>query len=250
MPEGMTMKGLRGLVLLVLVGFAPVGMAAGQSKSRAGRGVEGHWAGPLKVTIRGELQITLAVTKGKDGSLSGTWGSPDEALKDLPLESIEFNEGALTFTTKHGAIYKGKLNRPGTEIVGQWTHRGKTIPLNFKRFDPSKVVVAPIPKELEGIWEGKLKLNGGIELRLALKVQKTGEGALKATLASPDQGANNIPVGSVGLKDDVLTFESKIIGAKFTGKRSKDGMAFEGQFEQTGAKFPLTLKAEEDGQAQ
>ena len=45
---------------------------------------------------------------------------------------------------------------------------------------------------------------------------------MKATLASPDQGANNIPVSSIGLKDNVLTFESKIIGAKFTGKKNTD----------------------------
>jgi uncharacterized protein len=73
-------------------------------------------------------------------------------------------------------------------------------------------------------------------------VEKGKDGALKAVLASPDQGANNIPISGIGLKDDVLTFESKNIGAKFTGKRNKGGTAFEGQFEQGGAKLPLTLK--------
>ena len=62
------------------------------------------------------------------------------------------------------------------------------------------------PKELEGIWEGKIKVAGGIELRLALKVEKGKDGALKAVLASPDQGVNNIPISAVGLKDDSLTF--------------------------------------------
>ena len=64
---------------------------------------------------------------------------------------------------------------------------------------------------------------------------------MKATLASPDQGANNIPISSIGLKDDVLTFESKIIGAKFTGKKNEKGTAFEGEFNQAGVKLPLTL---------
>ena len=40
------------------------------------------------------------------------------------------------------------------EIAGEWTQGGRTFPLTFKRYDPSKVVVMPIPKELEGIWEG------------------------------------------------------------------------------------------------
>ncbi len=102
--------------------------------------------------------------------------------------------------------------------------------------------MVPIPKELEGIWEGKLKVNGGIELRLVLKVEKGKDGVLKAALASPDQGANNILINAIGLKDNVLSFESKIIGAKYSGKKNKDGTAFEGQFEQGGLKFPLTLK--------
>jgi uncharacterized protein len=94
---------------------------------------------------------------------------------------------------------------------------------------------------MSGIWEGKLKVNGGIELRLALKVEKGKDGALNATLASPDQGANNIPISSIDLKDDVLTFERKAIGAKFTGKKNKKGTAFEGEFNQGGAKLPLTI---------
>ena len=65
---------------------------------------------------------------------------------------------------------------------------------------------------------------------------------MKAALASPDQGANNIPIGAIGLKDNVLTFESKVIGAKYSGKKNPDGTAFEGQFEQNGLKLQLTLK--------
>ena len=189
------------------------------------------------------LRITLEVTKGTNGSLSGKWGSPDEAMSALPLESIVLTDGVLTFSAKPtGATFKGKLNESGTEVVGDWTQSGKSFAIAFKRFDPSKVVVATIPQELEGIWEGKLKLNAGIELRLALKVEKGKDGALKATLASPDQGANNIPISSIGLKDDVLTFESKIIAAKFTGKKNKEKSAFEGEFNQGGGKLPLTLK--------
>ena len=64
---------------------------------------------------------------------------------------------------------------------------------------------------------------------------------MKATLASPDQGANNIAVSSIGFKDNVLTFESKVIGAKFTGRKNEKGTAFEGEFDQLGAKIPLKL---------
>ncbi len=229
---------------LLVVGIAP-GWSSAQDRKAAAKGVEGDWQGVLKVTPQIELRITLAIAKKKDGSLSGSWGSPDEGLAKLPFAAVALKDGDLTFITMHGVTYKGKPNSAGTEIVGEWIQRGKTYPITFQRFDPSKVVVAPIPKELEGIWEGKIKVAGGIELRLVLKVEKGKDGALKAVLVSPDQGANTIPISAIGLKDGVLTFSSKIIGAKYTGKRNKDGTVFEGQFEQSGLKLPLTLKKTE-----
>jgi pimeloyl-ACP methyl ester carboxylesterase len=241
------MKWLTGLATILAVCLAVVRPVHADDKDppkkgQDHKGVEGNWEGPLKVTPQIELRITLEVQKDKDGSLSGKWGSPDESLKDLPLQSIALKGNVLSFTTKHQATYKGTLNEKGTEVKGDWAHRGKSFPLKFKRFDPAKVAVKAIPHELEGIWEGKLKVNGGIELRLALKVEKGKDGALKAALASPDQGANNIPISSISLKEDTLTFESKIIGAKFSGKKDKEGTFFEGEFNQMGAKLPLKLK--------
>ncbi len=236
------MKTLTVLVTLVMLIPAMGRAASGDAKAATVKGVEGNWQGTLRVTPQIELRITLEVIRGKDGSFSGNWGSPDETLKGLPLQTIAVKESTLTFTTKHGVTYEGKLNREETEVVGTWKQRGKSYPLNFGRFDPSKIVVVPIPQELEGIWEGKLKISGVIELRLALKVEKGKDGALKAVLASPDQGANNIPISSIGLKDNVLSFESKLIGGKYSGKKNPDGTAFEGQFEQNGLKLPLLLK--------
>ncbi len=236
------MKFLTLLATLMTIGLAPAVIARADEKASADKGVEGSWQGELAVTPQIQLRITLDVTKGKDGSLSGKLGSPDQGQKDLPLESIALEDRVLSFTLANaGATYKGKLNEKGTEIVGEWAQGGKTFPLALKRFDPSKVVAMAVPKELEGIWEGKLKVSGGIELRLALKVEKGKDGAFKATLASPDQGANDIAISSINLKDNELTFASKAIGAKFAGKKNEKGTAFEGEFSQGGAKLPLKL---------
>ena len=150
---------------------------ADDARSAVVKGVAGNWQGTLKATPQVELRITLDVARGKDGVLSGTWGSPDEAIEGLPLSSIALKDGVLAFATKHGVTYKGKMNREETEVVGEWTQLGKAYPLKFKRFDPSRVVAVAIPKELEGIWEGKLKVNGLIEIRLALRVEKGKDGA-------------------------------------------------------------------------
>jgi pimeloyl-ACP methyl ester carboxylesterase len=237
------MKRLTRLATLFMLGLSAAGMARANEKAAAGRGLVGSWEGPLKVTPQIELRIILEVEKSKSGSLTAKLASPDEGLKDLPIASIALEADVVTFDLRvTGATYKGKLNRDGTEITGEWTQRGSSFPLTLKRFDPSKVVAAVIPKELEGIWLGKLTAGGGIEVRLALKVEKGKDGALKAVLASPDQGVNSIPISSISLKDGALTFESKVIGASFNGKRNKDGTAFEGTFHQHGANLPLTLK--------
>ncbi len=229
--------------MLATMGFVPVGRARADDKSGQNPGIGGNWAAVLRVTPQIELRITLDLKVGKNGSVSGNWASPDEALKDLPFDSLAFKNGVLTFHANFSdAGYKGTLNKAGTEIAGSWTQRGKDYPMTFKRFDPAQVVAAPIPKELEGIWEGKLVVTGGIELRLVLKVEKGKDGALKAVLVSPDQSPIGIPVSQVGLKDGALSFESKRIGAKYAGKRNKTGTAFEGTFTQMGAKLPLVLK--------
>ena len=114
------MKWLTGLATLVLACSAIIwparadDKAAGkegvQEKAVAKKGVEGKWEGRVNVTPQIGLRITLDVTKAKDGSLSGKWGSPDQGQKDLPLESIAFKDGVLTFSAKAaGATYKGKL---------------------------------------------------------------------------------------------------------------------------------------------
>jgi pimeloyl-ACP methyl ester carboxylesterase len=230
------MTRLTVLAALGLVGLAPA-LWAGT------KGVAGDWEGTLTLTPQVKLRITFKVAEAGDGKLSGTWSSPDEGLEGVPFGSIGLDGDDFTFTMKHGVTYKGKRDASGREIAGEWTHRGRKYPVTFRLYDPAKVPAAPpIPRELEGLWEGKLKVNANMELRLVLKVEKDKGGKLKASLASPDQGANNLPISAIDLKGGVLTFESKLLGAKYTGKKSKEGTGFDGQFIQGGVKMPLLLK--------
>src|SRR5262245_61498747 len=107
----------RGLAI-VAVGFSLAGAAAVAAQTPATRGVDGSWIGVLKVTPQIELRITLDLTKAKDGSLTGKWGSPDESVSGLPLGFISLVNGELAFTTRNGVTYKGKPDAAGAEIVG------------------------------------------------------------------------------------------------------------------------------------
>lgn len=96
-------------------------------------------------------------------------------------------------------------------------------------------------QNIEGNWEGVLAVAGS-NLRLVLKISRAAVGALKATMDSLDQGANDLAVDTITLKDGALHFEMKQIGATYDGKLSSDGSEFSGTFLQGGNKFPLLFR--------
>lgn len=99
----------------------------------------------------------------------------------------------------------------------------------------------PAAKNAAGIWQGTIKV-GAVELRVVVKINKKDDGSLTGTLDSPDQGAKDLALDSIVLKDDKLTFELKLAGASFEGKLNMDGKEAEGEWKQGGTAFPLVLK--------
>jgi hypothetical protein len=77
-------------------------------------------------------------------------------------------------------------------------------------------------------------------------------GTLSGTWTSFDEGVEALPLASIAFKDSELTrttkhgatynVESKLIGAKYSGTKMKDGTGYEGQFAQYGMKNPLALR--------
>jgi len=94
---------------------------------------------------------------------------------------------------------------------------------------------------IEGIWEGKLEVLG-TELRIVFSISKNPDGALTATMDSPDQGVTGIPVEEAIFKDNTLRLEVKSAGGVFEGKVSEDFLVIEGEWRQSGQAFPLTVK--------
>src|SRR5262249_49056811 len=93
--------------------------------------------------------------------------------------------------------------------------------------------VAAAGQNLEGIWEGALDV-GVMKLRLALKVTKAADGALAAKLDSLDQGAMDLPVDVISLKDGAVHFEMKGLMVVFDGTLNKEGSEMAGQVKQGG----------------
>lgn len=92
----------------------------------------------------------------------------------------------------------------------------------------------------DGDWKGTLDA-GGTKLDLVLHISSK-DGALSATLDSPDQGATGLPIDSISVTANTVRFEMKSLGANYEGVFSADGSQIEGQFSQQGVRLPLTFK--------
>lgn len=90
----------------------------------------------------------------------------------------------------------------------------------------------------EGAWSGTLRIQA-IELDLIFNIKKE-DTAYSATMDSPDQGANGIPVRSIVTGTDSIRMEIPEIGMVYRG-RMTGGDRIEGSFEQRGQSFELDL---------
>lgn len=104
---------------------------------------------------------------------------------------------------------------------------------------------APSTKKLTGgkieHWLGTLKV-GVTELRLAIHLAKQADGSYQATLDSLDQGAKDLPIDEVTIKDRDVHLSAKNLKATFDGKLNAAGDVLEGQWKQGASSLPLTLK--------
>lgn len=97
--------------------------------------------------------------------------------------------------------------------------------------DPS----AAAPPPLAGAWQGGLAIGS---LRLVLHLIPDGAG-WKASFDSPDQGAHDLPAGSVKLAGDRLEVEFPGLNATYVARLN--GAALRGTWTQNGQPLPLDL---------
>jgi len=93
-------------------------------------------------------------------------------------------------------------------------------------------------QDIVGSWNGTLKINDKMQLRLVLNITQT-DGGYKSTLDSPDQGVKGIPATKTTFNDGILKFEVPSAKIVYTGTL-KDGK-FIGTFTQNNNDLPLEL---------
>ncbi|MCE7990389.1 MAG: alpha/beta hydrolase [Roseivirga sp.] len=95
-------------------------------------------------------------------------------------------------------------------------------------------------QDITGQWHGALDVQGS-QLRLVLHVKQV-DGAYKARLDSPDQGAKGMPISSITFENNVLKFSLSNINASYNGTFSSN--SFTGTWSQGGGSLALNFKRE------
>jgi hypothetical protein len=103
---------------------------------------------------------------------------------------------------------------------------------------------APATNSLAGDWLGTLD-TGAAKLRLLFKIGQTYGGVLTAKLDSLDQGARDIPVNAITVKDSAIRLEVKAVQGVYEGTLDEAGKKIAGTWQQAGHALPLTLERHE-----
>ena len=227
------------LLLALLTSFAPLVSAQPAAEP------SGHWEGTLQLP-NGELAIEIDLIKNEKSEWSGTISIPAQSVRGLPLAAIAVKGNSVTFAIKGppgDPRFEGTLTADAKSISGNLLQGGGSIPFSIKRTGDAKIEVAakstPIPKELEGQWEGSLDANGTI-LRLTLNMRNQPDGTATGSIVSVDQNGAEFPITTITAKESNLKLDVRMVGGSYDGDL-KDG-ALAGQWTQGGRTMPLTFK--------
>lgn len=222
-------------ILLMAIALSP--LAHPQSP------IIGDWQGVLN-TGGPQLHLVLHITAAKDGALSATLDSVDQAANGIPVSAISLKDGKLSMTVDavHGT-YEGTLSKDSGTIDGTWS-QGSPLPLSFTRAPIEKTAQPASPSTLPGTWLGSLD-TGAIKLRIVFKIDAKADG-FTAQMQSPDQSPIWVPVTTVTQAGSSLTISLKNLAVVYEAKIAADGNSITGTFTQAGNPMQLSLKRVKD----
>jgi len=209
--------------------------------------VLGTWNGTL-VVPGAQLPIVFHITEAEDGGLTATMDSPAQGATGLAVSEASFAEGHLRlYSAVVQGEFVGDLSADGHTLVGKWRQGGGAFDLTLtKEGSAPPVDPTEAQRPIVGTWLGRLQTPTDTSIRMVFNIHPTASGGFTATLDSPDQGANGIPVSEVEFAESHLRLFSSTVGGTFEGDLSPDGKTLEGKWAQGGVEIPLSLERTEE----
>lgn len=209
----------------------------------------GHWEGQITLPTT-PLAIRVDLERTGD-AWSGAIDIPVQGLRGFKLQPVNVDGAAVRFALPNipgDPAFSGQLDQDARSISGDFTQAGQKFPFKLERRlrpapaadkSPSK----GLPGEgLAGHWQGALKPNPAIELRLALEIKRNASGAYEGAMVSLDQGHARIPISTLADTSGAVVMKVASIGATYAGQLSADGSEFTGEWQQAGQKLPLSFQ--------
>lgn len=199
--------------------------------------ISGSWIGVLRPIPGSDLEFTVVVRFEQDaeGEFKGFLSIPDQGGNNIPIDSIALEGDELVLTISQAqAEITGSLS--GESFSGTWNQGGQSLPLNLEKgeYEPEGLSLSALNyARLQGPWHGQVA-----SLTVVFRVEQV-DGKYLAFLDSPDQGASDIPITTLEVNGDDLTFEIAAAGASFSGQISAEELS--GEWNQGGQTTQLAL---------
>lgn len=196
----------------------------------------GHWRGELP-SPWGALSLGVRIEPSGDGSLTGWLESPDQGPDRLPLSSVGFRDGELTFSASRiRASFTGRWDPASATWTGRWDQPGGSVPLVLRA---GELPDRPLVENAHGEWEGAVD-TGAASIRVILRAA-AGPRGTTALLDAPDQAVRGVPVSALTERDGEICFEIAALAASYCGRLAENGRALAGAWSQSGQVVTLRL---------
>jgi len=221
--------------------------AVASQRAQSAASPSGHWVGTIQVP-GSEMKIEIDLAKNVRGELEGTFSSPAEKIKGLPLTKVMVEGSSVDLSARDDQRLHGVLSADGQTISGDLIVGDQSVPFRLTRAgDPQIPPPARIPaigRDLEGIWNGIVE-GSRSQLHLVLTMTNQPDGSASATIVNVDEGRLKIPVSAITRTDASVTLDLEAISGSYTGVMNKEGTELVGTFRQGERTAPLTFRRAE-----
>ncbi len=132
-PNTLPLNLVKGAAAEALNAAEALSSADSAASKEASKKILGTWTGLLTAGTA-NLHLRINLTQASDGTATGTMDSLDQGANGLPLSVVTLREDKVRFEVRGvGGTYTGTLAADGSNVSGQWTQNGNTLPLDFKK---------------------------------------------------------------------------------------------------------------------